>query len=265
MKVKAFATASVYAMVLSVGLTMLPPLAAQEETSADDSVPAPATVEEALQHIEGVLNTKQEGAGALWTFPRFRESTTRPDSKKGEVRTIMKSQTTCGGAVRYGDTIRFNEISQWNRNVYDVGDDGELTLTGRFDGHNHLTFSIRLFQGQWFFERNMVTHNLPYYRDVSFGQGSVAWLENGFELSGVGGLGERFGPEGSLILSINYFQLKYVRDGEQLIMSLNTQDYHPVKGPQGELLAFPDFDEPIGAPFSQESISEVRPDEVSED
>jgi hypothetical protein len=64
-----------------------------------------------------------------------------------------------------------------------------------------------------------------------------------------------------MVLAVNYYHSRLQRDENQLTQTVKSQSYGLGKAPDGNVLQIPDFEKPLGDPYTSERKYEIGKDE----
>lgn len=221
---------------------------------------APKTIDEGMVRLEKILGRNDPDDQLEWRLPTDYNFKMKPKPSEPEVLLTSKGIKVVGRPFREQESVSFDDVEQWERQVYDLAEDGKKTLTRTQRSHNVTRFSISLKAGVWFVSGAMLTNGVHGTIGKPAFSGAVRWHDDGFEFIGNEGLGKYYAAGGNLILGTSQASIRYSRDGNRLVMKQQSQGYYLASDPEGTVLTFPDFKKPIGTPFKVEYRSDPATD-----
>ena len=227
--------------------------AGEEKAGSTDS---PTTLEEGLARVEKVLGRHNPDDQLEWRVPTDFEHKTRPNSTEPEILMVFKGLKVVSHPFREPESFSFDEIWQWERQVFDLAEDGKKTLTRTQRSHNVTRYSLSLNSGVWLVNGTMLTNGVHNSIGKSTFQGTVKWHPDGFEFVGSTSTGRYYAAGGKLILGTSHGSIRYFRKEDCLVIKTRVQSYQLATDPEGNTLTSPDFKRPFGTPFEVEYQSE---------
>ncbi|MGI9280993.1 MAG: hypothetical protein ACR2PX_15415 [Endozoicomonas sp.] len=213
---------------------------------AEESIPSPNNLDEGFQHLQSVLGRYEPMQARQFRIVIDKEFKNKPIENEPETLTVSKGEVLIGNPYRMGDAIAFDMIEAIRQKVYKVIKNDQRKK--KFRGHRYLAIRnvLRMDDShQWHFESSVLSNSDPRGVESHGLKGSIDWLKNGFEMTGIT-TGATSTAEGKFISVAVYAQLKFSRAGNELYIEDRWQDYKMAKGPNGRLLPFPDFNQPVG-------------------
>lgn len=222
----------------------------------DNKVAEPTTVEEGLVQLEKVLGRYDPDDHVEWRLPTDFENKQRPNPSEPEVLIVFKGLRVIGHPFRGPESISFDDIWQWERQVYDLAEDGKKTLTRKQRSHNVSRYTLSLNSGLWLVSGSMLSNGVHRSIGRSAFQGIVKWHPDGFEFVGSSGIGRYYAAGGKFTLGTDHGSTRYVREGTRLLIKTRSHSYRLATDAAGTLLTAPDFKLPFGSPFEVDYRSE---------
>jgi len=218
----------------------------------------PKSIQEAKERLEEVFGRFDPDDHHEWRIIVDDEYRTQVAPNVPEVLLRSTSVKTVSHPFSGPDSAGFDEISQFRRNVFDVGAEGQTKLTRTQVSHNVTRYSVVTIAGEWFANGTMLSNGVHSTIGQSTFRGTVKWHDDGFELTGAWGVDRYYAPAGKFILGTAFGSVRYLREGDTLIIRVDVQPYHLAKDPSGNLTQFPDFARPFGTRHVKEFRSEPR-------
>ncbi len=218
----------------------------------------PMSLDEAITRLEATLGKFNVDQQNEWQVVTDSEHRSKPKADEPEVMQIFKGLKIVGHPFRDAQSISFDEVWQWDRKVYDVSPDSTRTLTRTQVSHNVTRYSITLTSGVWLAHGTMLSNGVHSSMGKSAFQGVVKWHDDGFELIGTVAMGRFYAAGGKYVLGVSHGNTRYVREGDELLIRVNSQSYLLAKDPAGESTQLPDFAQPFGSLFADEYRSSAK-------
>lgn len=233
------------------------PHVASAEDSRVKQIEAPESLEAAMAHLEKVFGRFTQDDNRQFRFVFDNDEATLERGEDETMLIVKNGVKTYGVPIRTGKQIEIDVIETIQRKIYDVGPQGERTLSRRVENHMTRRYLLqRELTGDWTFAVISVSHSIPYFRNRPMRTGRVNWIKNGVEFVGFG-TDYFFRKGGGLELGANLARYTLLRDGNRLVQKIQSQSYELATGPDGETLPMPDFDRPFGDLFKKEDVSEA--------
>ncbi|KEQ17748.1 hypothetical protein [Endozoicomonas numazuensis] len=213
---------------------------------AEETVPSPVNLDEGFQHLQSVLGRYEPMQARQFRIVIDKEFKNKPVENEPEILTVSKGEVLIGNPYRMGDAVAFDMIEAIRQTVYEIIKNDQRKK--KFLEHRYLAirYIMRMDDDhQWHFESTILSHSDPRIVESQGLKGSVDWLKSAFELTGITS-GTTNTAEGKTLPVAIYAQLKFTCAGDELYIEDRWQDYQMAKGPNGKLLPFPDFRQPVG-------------------
>lgn len=227
-----------------------------ESAESEPQLSSPKTIDEGLSRLESVLGRYNPDEQKEWRIPTDFEIKQRPNPEDPEILIAFNGLRVVGKPFRGPDSICFDEVWQWRRLVYDFGVNGEKKLVRTQKSHNVTRYTLTVKSGIWLANGIMLTNGVHDRIDSTAFSGIAKWHPDGIELLGNTGVGQFYAAGGKLILGSEFGSVRYVRNGENLVLRNHTQAYRLATDSEGNILTSPDLKQPFGSPFKLEFKSE---------
>lgn len=222
----------------------------------ESNTEAPTTLDEGLARVEQVLGRHNPDDQLETRVPTDFEHKSRPNPAEPEVLMVFKGLKVVSHPFREPESFSFDEVWQWQRQVFDLADDGKQTLTRTQRSHNVTRYSLFLKSGVWFVNGTMLTNGVHNIIGKPAFQGTVKWHPDGFEFVGSTSTDRYYAAGGKFILGTSHGGVRYLQKKDRLVVKTRFQSYHVATDPEGNILTSPDFERPFGTPFEVEYQSE---------
>ncbi len=217
---------------------------------AAEPVPSIESLDAGFQKLQSVLGRYEPMHARQFRIIIDKEYKNKPVENEPETLTISKGEVLIGNPYRMADGIAFDTIEAIRNTFYEINKHDQRKKKFREHRYLAIRYVLRIdAEHQWHFESSVLSHSDPAVVESHALTGNVDWLKNGFELTGfTSGVAYTAGVK-PLPIAV-YAQLKFIRAGDELYIDDRWQDYKMTKGPNGKLLPFPDFNQPVGRPQS---------------
>lgn len=222
-------------------LSLLSPSA----TAAD---PSPRTVDEGVARLQKLLGTFKAKDARQFRMTIDNEFKNQPEEDKPPVLIISNGEVVIGTPYRVGDAVAFDVVESIKRTVYELRDGDQREEIRRQQRYMAARYTLRVDEnGMWDFDMTFTAHSIPSVVGMPYLKGSVNWHDDGLELVGIG-TDNSYAAEGKVIRTATYGKTHLSRSDKELSVNDEWQSYHLGTDPDGNVLPFPDFDQPIGDP-----------------
>lgn len=218
---------------------------------------SPKTLEEGLARMEQVLGRYLPDDQLEWRVPTVFEHKTRPNPSEPDILLVFDGLKVVGHPFREPEAFSFDEVWQWQRQVFDLTEDGKKKLTRTQRTHNVTRYSFTLNSGVWFVNGTMLTNGVHHIIGKSTFQGIVKWHTDGFEFVGSTSADRFYAAGGKFILGASHGTIRYTRTGDRLKIKTRFQPHHLAVDSEGNNLTTPDLKRPFGVLFDVEYQSEA--------
>lgn len=232
------------------------------QTNADDSIKPPMSdpksLQEGLTRVESVLGKYSAVDQQEWSLPINVETKQRPDPMQPEILLKVKGHAIVGLPMLESDSIVFDLLSDWKRQVYDLNPNGTTSkLTHSQRSHSANRYFLSYKSGLWLASSIVLSNGIHDSIGKADFQGVVKWHDDGFELVGHTGASESYAACGAYILGTSHSSTRIVRKGSAIVLQLHTQRYRLAEDLEGSPLIAPDFTRPFGSAFAVEYTSSL--------
>jgi hypothetical protein len=218
----------------------------------------PRTLDEGLAHLERILGRYSSDEQLEWQFRTEHEYKSRPIPSQPEVLMVFKGAKVVGHPFREPESISFDEVTHWERKVFDLAEGGEKKLTRTQRSHSVIRFSLSLKSGIWLVNGTAISCGVHDAIGKPAISGITKWHEDAFEFVGGSGVDEYYGAGGKMILGKHHGSTRYSRQDDRLIIRTRCQPYRLAAEADGTMLTIPDFKCPFGSVFEVEDKSDAR-------
>jgi len=230
----------------AIALTLAIVLPSSLRAIADEQTPK--NIDEGIAKLEKLLGEFKPKDARQFRMTIESERENRPEEDKPTVLIVSKGEVVIGNPYRTGGAVSFDMLESIKRTIYELGDGDKRKIVRRQQRYLAARYSLGPGDGDaWEFDAVMIAHSIPKVVGRPYMKGTVKWIPNGIQLLGIG-TDSAYAAEGRLIPVANYGRIKITRNGEELSIDDEWQDYHLGTAPDGTALPFPDFKRPIGTP-----------------
>jgi hypothetical protein len=209
----------------------------------------PKTLAEAWSRLQRVLGEYSPEEQHEWVLPTEFEHRNQLADSKQETLMVFKGQMIVSHPFHGADSISFDEVWQWKRQVFDVTSEGQRTLTRAQRSHNVTRYTIARRGDQWLATGLMLSNGIHNSIDGPTFTGVVRWSKDGFGLQGCMSPDRFYGSGGSLVAGVAYGESTYSISDGCLTIARKFQPYELSTAPSGLPLVSPNFAKPLGKPF----------------
>lgn len=232
-------------VALSLGISVL----AEAQTAHNSVDGATMGFEEGVTRLERLLGSYDAMDAKQFRMPIDTEIENRPEPDKPPVHIISKGELIIGNINRSGETVSFDMIESIKRTVYELQDNEQKTVNRRQQRYLLTRYTLhRGDSGEWEFDSIMIAHSIPMLVGKPYSKGSVKWLSDGIQLTGIS-TDRAFAADGKLIPVAVFGKITMTQgDGDdELLIEDAWQCYQLGTEPGGLSLPFPDFMRPVGS------------------
>jgi hypothetical protein len=214
----------------------------------DKALPSqpPESVEDAMSLMEKLLGRYDPEDPRQFRIPLDKQIKNQPEADKPALLHVVKGVTIVGTPFRIGDSIAFDMVEDFRREIYELGDADKPKLTQKQQRFSTIRYALRRDEaGLWNVDATIVSHSVPVAIGRPFFKGRVTWFAGGVELTG---LATDVVPaaDGKFIPIVAALSIHLTRQGDILSVTDRWQNYGVATGPKGEILLAPNFAKPLG-------------------
>lgn len=233
------------AVALSMGISSL----AGAQTAHNSEVGATMGFEEGVTRLERPLGSYDPKDAKQYRMQIDTQIENRPEPDKPPVHVTSIGELIIGNIYRSGETVSFDMIESIKRTVYELDEDQQKNVTRRQQRYLLERYTLhREDSGEWEFDSVTVAHSNPILVGKPYSKGSVKWLADGIQLTGIS-TDRAYAADGQLIPVAVFGKITVTQgDGDdELIIEDAWQCYQLGTEPGGLALPFPDFTRPVGS------------------
>lgn len=216
--------------------------------SAAAADPSPTSIDDGVARLQNLLGAFEAKDARQFRMTIDNEFKNQPEEDKPPVLIISKGEIVIGTPYRVGDAVAFDVIESIKRVVYELSDGDQRKEIRRQQRYMAARYCLRVDEnGVWDFDITFTAHSIPSVVGMPYLKGSVNWQDDVMQLVGIG-TDNSYAADGKLIRTATYGKMRFSRRDNELSIDDEWQSYQLGTDPDGNVLPFPDFDQPIGEP-----------------